>query len=158
MALGSGTLTPAQLFIVAAACLLVYIVFLRIQTVTHSEFFVYEDEDDDGHHGICSAHGNPWHFTFLVVHPVAVIAVTKLSSTALQQILGAMNAPGFIPGFLVALLILSPEGAGALGSILKNQVQRAMNLLLGSVLATISLTVPLVVIVATITGQKLQLD
>ena len=156
-ALGSGTLTMGQLFVVAAACLLVYIIFLRIQTVTHSEFFVYDDEDDDGHHGVCSAHGSPWHFMFLAIHLVAVIAVTKLSSTALRDFLSILNAPASIPGFLVALLILSPEGAGAFRSILKNQVQRAMNLLLGSVLATISLTVPLVVIVAALTGQQLRL-
>ena len=39
--------------------------------------------------------------------------------------------------------------------LLMNQVQRAMNLFFGSVLATISLTVPTVTIIATLTGQQL---
>jgi Ca2+:H+ antiporter len=53
------------------------------------------------------------------------------------------------------LLILSPEGLGALRAVLNNQVQRAMNLFFGSVLATISLTVPAVTVIATLTGQTL---
>ncbi|WP_255956400.1 hypothetical protein, partial [Klebsiella pneumoniae] len=36
------------------------------------------------------------------------------------------------------------EGLGAMKAVLNNQVQRAMNLFFGSVLATISLTVPVV--------------
>jgi len=55
----------------------------------------------------------------------------------------------------VALLILSPEGLGALKAVLNNQVQRAMNLFFGSVLATISLTVPTVTLIAILTGNDL---
>ncbi|ERP74307.1 hypothetical protein L328_09740, partial [Yersinia pestis 24H] len=50
---------------------------------------------------------------------------------------------------------LSPEGLGALKAVLANQVQRAMNLFFGSVLATISLTVPAVTLIAVLTGQEL---
>lgn len=155
--LGTGTLGSGQLLIVSGCCLLVYIYFLRLQTVTHRKFFVYEDEDDDGHHGKPSSHSSAWHFILLAVHLVAVIGVTKLNSGPLEILLERLNAPKAFTGFLVALLILSPEGAGAFNSILKNQVQRAMNLLLGSVLATISLTVPVVVAVAAITDQTLVL-
>ena len=56
----------------------------------------------------------------------------------------------------VALLILSPEGLGALKAVLNNQVQRAMNLFFGSVLATISLTVPVVTLIAFLTGNELR--
>lgn len=154
-ALGTGTYTTGQMAVVSLCCLIVYIYFLRIQTVTHRKFFIYEDEDDDGLHGKPSSHSSAWHFAFLVLHLVAVIAVTKMNSPALELLLQRLEAPQGTIGFLVALLILSPEGAGAVHSILQNQVQRAMNLLLGSVLATISLTVPLVVIIATVTGQDL---
>ena len=156
-ALGNGTLGKGQLLVVSLCCLLIYIYFLRLQTVTHRNFFVYEDEDDDGHHGKPSAHSSAWHFVMLAVHLVAVIGVTKLNSAALGVLLDTLHAPKAFTGFLIALLILSPEGAGAFKSILNNQVQRAMNLLLGSVLATISLTVPVVVAVAAITGQELVL-
>ncbi|MBX4389191.1 hypothetical protein K4H03_24240, partial [Mycobacterium tuberculosis] len=71
-------------------------------------------------------------------------------------LLTSMNAPVAFTGFLVALLILSPEGLGALKAVLNNQVQRAMNLFFGSVLATISLTVPVVTLIAFLTGNELR--
>ena len=67
-----------------------------------------------------------------------------MNANPLETLLTEMNAPVAFTGFLVALLILSPEGLGALKAVLNNQVQRAMNLFFGSVLATISLTVPVV--------------
>lgn len=154
-AMGGGTLGAGQLVVVSLCCLLVYVYFLRIQTVTHRQFFVFEGEDSDGSHSTLSSHSSAWHFFMLAVHLVAVIAVTKLSSGVLETFLQRLEAPKAATGFIVALLILSPEGAGAFYSILQNQVQRAMNLLLGSVLATISLTVPAVVLIATLTGQEL---
>lgn len=151
---GEG-LSNRQLVVVGLGCALMYVTFLNIQTKTHRQFFVYEDEDDDHGHGKPSAHGSAWHFVFLAVHLVAVIGVTKLNAGALAALMLKMQAPPALSGFLVALLILSPEGAGAFTSILKNQVQRAMNLFLGSVLATISLTVPVVSLIAALTGQPL---
>ena len=158
-ALGKSSLSPGQAIVLSACCLILYIVFLRIQTGTHRYFFVYEDEDEEGddHHGKPSAHGSTWHFAWLAIHLVAVIGLTKLNSGPLERLLAAAHAPAAFPGFLVALLILSPEGTGAFRSILQNQVQRAMNLFLGSVLATISLTVPVVALIATLTGQPLLL-
>ncbi|VFT75421.1 calcium/proton exchanger [Klebsiella aerogenes] len=90
------------------------------------------------------------------MHLVAVIAVTKMNANPLETLLTSMNAPVAFTGFLVALLILSPEGLGALKAVLNNQVQRAMNLFFGSVLATISLTVPVVTLIAFLTGNELR--
>jgi Ca2+:H+ antiporter len=58
-------------------------------------------------------------------------------------------------GLLVATLILSPESLSAARAALANQLQRSVNLLLGSVLATISLTIPAVLIIGFITGQPI---
>ncbi|GAA3894053.1 MULTISPECIES: sodium-potassium/proton antiporter ChaA [Gibbsiella] len=156
-ALPGGNFNTAQALLVAAISAAMYGVFLIIQTKTHQSLFVYEHEDDDGdpHHGKPSSHSNAWHAAWLVVHLVAVIAVTKFNAGPLEGLLTKLNAPAQFTGFLVALLILSPEGLGALRAVLNNQVQRAMNLFFGSVLATISLTVPAVTIIATLTGQTL---
>jgi Ca2+:H+ antiporter len=48
---------------------------------------------------------------------------------------------------------LSPEGVGAIKAALNNQLQRAMNLFYGSVLATISLTVPAVLMIGIMMGE-----
>ncbi|WP_116186348.1 sodium-potassium/proton antiporter ChaA [Pectobacterium aquaticum] len=158
-ALPGGNFSVTQSLIVAAISAAMYGVFLLIQTRTHQSLFVYEHEDegdgDDPHHGKPSAHSSLWHTAWLLVHLVAVIAVTKTNSMPLETLLTEMNAPTQFTGFLVALLILSPEGLGAIRAVLKNQVQRAMNLFFGSVLATISLTVPTVTIIAMLTGRTL---
>jgi len=156
-ALPGGNFTTTQALIIAAISAAMYGVFLLIQTKTHQSLFVYEHEDDgdDPHHGKPSAHSSLWHTVWLIVHLIAVIAVTKMNANPLESLLTELNAPAQFTGFLVALLILSPEGLGAIRAVLMNQVQRAMNLFFGSVLATISLTVPAVTIIATLTDQQL---
>lgn len=155
----SGTFSSTQLIIVGLISAAMYGVFLIIQTKTHQNLFVYEHEDEsddpEDHHGKPSAHGNKWHAFWLVIHLIAVIAVTKINADSLETLLTGLHAPQQFTGFLIALLILSPEGLGALKAVMANQVQRAMNLFFGSVLATISLTVPCVVIIALLTGQSL---
>lgn len=96
-----------------------------------------------------------WHAARLIIHLIAVIAVTKMNASPLETLLTELNAPVALPVSSVALLILSPEGLGALKAVLSNQVQRAMNLFFGSVLATISLTVPVVTLIAWATGNDL---
>lgn len=156
-ALPDGNFSPAQALLIAAISAAMYGVFLLIQTKTHQSLFVYEHEDegDDPHHGKPSAHSSLWHTLWLLVHLVAVISVTKMNASTLEFLLKELNAPEQFTGFLVALLILSPEGLGAIRAVLMNQVQRAMNLFFGSVLATISLTVPAVTLIAIITDQQL---
>nr|WP_113865275.1 sodium-potassium/proton antiporter ChaA [Brenneria salicis]NMN91812.1 Ca2+:H+ antiporter [Brenneria salicis ATCC 15712 = DSM 30166]RBP65879.1 Ca2+:H+ antiporter [Brenneria salicis ATCC 15712 = DSM 30166]RLM31908.1 sodium-potassium/proton antiporter ChaA [Brenneria salicis ATCC 15712 = DSM 30166] len=156
-ALPEGNFSIGQSLIIAFISAAMYGVFLLIQTRTHQSLFVYEHEDegDDDHHGKPSAHSSLWHTVWLLIHLIAVISVTKMNSMPLETLLTEMNAPTQFTGFLVALLILSPEGLGAIQAVLKNQVQRAMNLFFGSVLATISLTVPTVTIIAMVTGRSL---
>lgn len=157
--LPGGNFTVGQALLAALISAGMYVVFLLIQTRTHQNLFVYEHEDEsddsDPHHGKPSSHSNRWHACWLVVHLVAVIAVTKLNAHPLEGLLNWLNAPVAFTGFLVALLILSPEGLGAIKAVLNNQVQRAMNLFFGSVLATISLTVPCVTLIALLTGNTL---
>ena len=159
VALEGGNFTTGQSLLVALISAAMYGVFLLIQTKTHQSLFVYEHEDDgdddDPHHRKPSAHSSGWHTVWLLVHLIAVIAVTKMNANPLENLLTEMNAPVAFTGFLVALLILSPEGLGALKAVLNNQVQRATNLFFGSVLATISLTVPVVTLIAWVAGNDL---
>ncbi|MDF3009041.1 MAG: sodium-potassium/proton antiporter ChaA [Enterobacter kobei] len=116
MALPEGNFSTSQALLVALISAAMYGVFLLIQTKTHQSLFVYEHEDDgdDPHHGKPSAHSSTWHALWLIVHLVAVIAVTKVNANPLETLLTELNAPVAFTGFLVALLILSPEGLGSL--------------------------------------------
>ncbi len=159
-ALPGDNFSITQSLITAMISAAMYAVFLLIQTKTHQSLFVYEHEDNNGErdapgHGACSPHSNMWHSIWLLTHLIAVIATTKFNANSLENLLVRIHAPEKFTGFLIALLILSPEGLGALKAVLVNQVQRAMNLLFGSVLATISLTVPTVTLITILTGQNL---
>lgn len=68
-----------------------------------------------------------------------------------------LDLPPAIAGVLVATLVLTPEGLSAIRAALDNQMQRAVNLLLGSALSTIGLTVPVVLIISLIAGHPLVL-
>ena len=55
------------------------------------------------------------------------------------------------------MLVLTPEGLGALHAALANQLQRSVNILLGSALATIGLTVPVVLIISLVIERSVEL-
>ena len=66
-----------------------------------------------------------------------------------------LRLPPALGGLLVSVLVMSLESLGALRAALANQLQRCVNLLLGSVLANISLTIPAVLTVGLISGQTI---
>ena len=68
-----------------------------------------------------------------------------------------MGAPMVLSGFLVAILILAPEAMSAVKAAKRNRLKRSINILLGSVLATISLTIPAVLMIGLFTGNTIVL-
>lgn len=89
MALPQANFSTGQALLVALISAAMYGVFLLIQTKTHQSLFIYEHEDegDDGnpHHGKPSAHSSSWHTVWLLIHLIAVIAVTKAGGAADQH-------------------------------------------------------------------------
>jgi Ca2+:H+ antiporter len=65
--------------------------------------------------------------------------------------------PQAFGGAIIAALVLTPEGIGAIEATLRNQLQRSVNILLGSVLATIGLTIPAVLTIGLITKRPVTL-
>lgn len=156
--LPSGTYSTGQLFVVAFLSAALYAVFLIIQTKTHQNLFIYEHEDqDEDHEGVPSPRSNLWHGVWLIIHLISVVAITKVDSMPLETLLGNLNAPQALTGLIVAILIFAPEGLGAIRAVLANDLQRAINMYFGSVLATISLTVPAVVIISVLTNNTIVL-
>ena len=68
-----------------------------------------------------------------------------------------LGAPAALGGFIMAVLVLTPESIAAIRAALANRLQRSVNILLGSVLASIGLTIPLVIAVSLSTGRGLAL-
>ena len=62
-----------------------------------------------------------------------------------------------LQGVVIAFLVLLPEGIAAVRSALRSDVQRSINILHGSALSTIGLTIPAVLFVAMLFGKRVEL-
>jgi len=136
-----------------------YAVFLAIQTLRHRHYFLSPGERDEEAAG---AHPEqlvaaPWHGALLLAHIVPIILLSKQIAVPIDYGVRVFGAPQAVVGFLVAALILSPESLAAVRAALANQLQRSINLLLGSVLASISLTIPAVLAIGLATGRTVVL-
>jgi Ca2+:H+ antiporter len=79
-----------------------------------------------------------------------VIYLVEKLAVLLDHGLEKLGAPPAFGALVVAALVLAPEGLGGIQAALANRMQRAVNILLGSVLATLALTIPAVVIIGLI--------
>jgi Ca2+:H+ antiporter len=95
------------------------------------------------------------HVTLLLAYLLPLVILSKQIAVPIDYGIRVFHAPAALGGLLVAVLILSPESLAATRAALANQLQRSVNLLLGSALATISLTIPSVLTIGFITGQAI---
>jgi Ca2+:H+ antiporter len=93
----------------------------------------------------------------LLVCLVAVVLIAKKLAPALEHGVAAIGAPKSLVGVIIACVVLLPEGLAAIQAAKNNKLQKALNLSLGSALASIGLTIPTVSMVAIFTGLPLSL-
>ena len=93
----------------------------------------------------------------LLVSLLAVVLLAKKFSLVVDVVTAMIGAPPAFAGVLVALLILLPEGVTAIAAARKNDLQKSINLALGSSLATIGLTIPAVGVAAYALDKQLVL-
>ena len=93
----------------------------------------------------------------LIGYLIVVILLAKSLALPINDGISTMGAPVALGGLIVALIILAPEAVGAVKAALTNQLQRAMNLFFGSVLATIALTVPAVLMISSVMNEPIHL-
>ena len=148
--------TPLAVFLIVMSVGL-YGVFLTIQNVRHRDYFVTpESAAVEGHH----EHGGrsvAYHSVLLVAYLLPLVVLSKQEAVPINHGIEVLHAPPALGGFLVAVLILSPESLGAVRAALANQLQRSVNLLLGSVLASISLTIPAALTIGFLMDQTIVL-
>jgi Ca2+:H+ antiporter len=86
-----------------------------------------------------------------------VVILAKKLAGVLDFTAETSGLPAAVGGLIVATLILAPEGLSAVQAALSNQLQRSVNILLGSVLATIGLTIPAALAIGLFTGREVML-
>ena len=88
---------------------------------------------------------------------LAVVLLAKKFSIVVDAATAAIGAPAAFAGVVVALLILLPESVAAVAAARKNDLQKSINLALGSSVATIGLTIPAVAVAAYTLDKQLVL-
>lgn len=145
------TFSGPQLAFAGVSSLVLYGTFVFVQTVRHRDYFL-----PVGDAGTTPEHAEaPPHRTsmgslgLLVVCLVVVVGLAKVVSPNIESGVRAIGAPISSVGVVIAMLVLAPETLAALRAARADRLQNSINLALGSALASIGLTVP-VIAVATI--------
>lgn len=140
----------------------IYAVFLSIQTVRHRSHFQQPQLELNGdpatpcgEHSALNVRSSPYHGVMLVMYLLPMVVLAKNLAYPINHGIEKFGLPHALGGFIVAVLILYPEAVGASRAALKNQLQRSINILLGSALATISLTIPAVLLIGMLTGEHI---
>ena len=145
-----------QLGFVSVVTILLYGVFLYTQTIRHRDYFVIDfSGTSDGSHA--SNRMMLLSTALLLVSLLAVVLLAKKFSLVVDAGTALIGAPPAFAGILVALLILLPESVAAVNAARKNDLQKSINLALGSSLATIGLTIPAVALAAYALDKQLVL-
>lgn len=139
------TFSVAQLAFGAAVSLILYGSFLFVQNVRHRDYFLPAGVDGEETH----APPPPNKVAFgsaglLLVSLSAVVALAKVLTPTMERGVEMVGAPKSVVGILIAALVLLPEGLASLRAAHANRLQTSLNLALGSVLASIGLTIPVV--------------
>lgn len=154
---GDGMFSTLHSVSLILLSLIIYGVFLAVQTSRHREFFNEMDVSPSpsehlGGHGSVASES-----LLLLLHLVPVVLLSKQLAHLLDYRVRGGGLPVELVGLVVAILILAPEGLAAIKASARNQMQRSVNVLLGSVLATIGLTVPAALAIGIVTGKPIHL-
>jgi Ca2+:H+ antiporter len=146
-----------QLGFVSVVTVVLYGVFLYTQTIRHRDYFISDATAGADGGSLMSNRALALSIVLLLVSLLAVVLLAKTFSLVVDVATAIIGAPPALAGVLVALLILLPESAAAISAARKNDLQKSINLALGSSLATIGLTIPAVAVVAWALDKQLVL-
>jgi len=151
--------STTQLIFVGASSLLVWCAFVFFQTVRHRDYFLPATEaSNEAVHAPPPSTTESWiSFGLLSIALVAVVGLAKVISPAIERAVADAGAPAAVVGIIIAMVVLLPESVSAIRSALANRLQTSMNLAFGSALASIGLTIPVVVAVAVLLDLPLVL-
>jgi Ca2+:H+ antiporter len=144
--------TNSQLAFAGISSFALYLAFLFFQTITHRDYYLPKAQDkktDINFHAqkpsnvktVVSA-------ILLLLSLILVVAMAELLSPAIESGVAALGAPKTIVGIAIAMLVLLPEGYAAVRAARANRLQSSLNLALGSALASIGLSIPIIAAMA----------
>jgi Ca2+:H+ antiporter len=153
------TLSAAQALLLAVASSGLYAAFLAMQTGRHRSYFALTEEAAL-QAGASAAEPPPavWpHALLLAAYMVPVVTLAEQLAKPIDYLIETLRLPAALGGVIIAVLVATPEALGAVRAAARNQLQRATNIFLGSVLSTIGLTIPAMIVVSYLTHHAIYL-
>jgi Ca2+:H+ antiporter len=158
-ATAGSTLPSGLAVILVLVSIVLYSAFLAVQTGRHRAYFM--SHADEGPAGGSDEHaGRPPlvpHPLLLVAYMVPVVFLAEQLARPVDYLIETLGAPVAIGGLIIAVLTATPEAIGATKAALANRLQRSMNIFLGSVLSTIGLTIPAMLVISHLAGREIVL-
>jgi Ca2+:H+ antiporter len=154
-----GTYSRGQTLFAVTASIALYGAFLVAQTLRYRGHFVMPTASGEDHHdhGDLVVRSTGFHAALLLANMLPIVLLSKSMAKVIDYQVASFHAPVAIGGVIIAILVLAPEGLAAVQSALTDRLQRSVNICLGSALATIGLTVPVILIIGIVTGNKIVL-
>ncbi|MCR6639647.1 MAG: ionic transporter y4hA [Sporocytophaga sp.] len=140
--------SSSQMIFASVACILIYSSFIFAQTIRHREYFLTNEQGTkETIKPFITKRSLITSAVFLLVSLAIVVLLAKTLSPSIEEIIVSYNLPKTLVGIVIATIILLPEGIAAIIAARNNKLQTSLNLALGSALASIGLTIPVVSIV-----------
>ena len=155
------TLSSSQLVFTAIASLVIYLLFVFMQTLRHRNYFLPPaDEDtaqkpDELHAEAPTKNMALISLAFLVIALIAVVGLAKVTSPVIEAAIMNVGLPSAAVAVSIALLVLLPETIAAVRAARRGRIQTSLNLGYGSAMASIGMTIPAIVVVAWILDFQL---
>ncbi|RYZ59189.1 MAG: calcium:proton antiporter [Proteobacteria bacterium] len=161
----NGTLSPLQATAFSIFTIALYAIFILIQTGRHRGFFIHPDEakklKEDKKNKVKSVKKKPRpdmatvlkHLALLLLNILPIVLLSKNLAKILDFGISALELPPALGGIIIAAIVFTPEGISALRAVIRDDLQRALNLCLGAATSTVGLTVPAVLAISLFTGQ-----
>jgi len=155
-----GSFAAAQLAFVSVLSIFLYGSFLFAQTVGQKDDFMEVLEPETHRIDHAESGTRPLlHGVFLLASLMGIVLLTEQVAAGVEEGLhhfGIVEADAIV-GALIALVVLMPEAVSAIKASMANELQRGLNIALGSACATIGLTIPAVAMASLVTGRELTL-
>ena len=154
-----GSFSSIPLLFVSLCSVLLYAGFLFTQTVRHRDDFLTDISAPEHIHSVVSNRASFLHAVFLLIGLLGIVLLAEDVAAGVEDGLAQLQVQqtDAIIGAFIATLVLLPEAMSAVRAAMNNELQRSLNIALGSALATIGLTIPAVAVASLLTGRELTL-
>jgi Ca2+:H+ antiporter len=150
------TLSFAQQMFLVVVAVGLYAAFLTMQTGRHREYFTLIEETAAEKKAEAAQPVLP-SALLLIAYMVPVVLLAEHLARPVDYLIETIKMPAALGGVIMAVLVATPEAIGAVRAATANHLQRSINIFLGSVLSTIGLTIPAMLLISNLTGRSMVL-